>query len=91
MRCIEKKAHIRHIFYDYCMTLRMIVVNDFSYLPKVVVSNGPLKFLSARKNRPLLDLFAKFRRSSLACARRIFEIAHKLEFLLKFSRLFEIL
>ena len=37
-----------------------------SWLTRLGVSNGPLKFSSARRIRPLLDLLAKFRQV-LAC------------------------
>ena len=51
--------------------------------------NGPLKFLTARKILPLLDLLAKFKRV-LACSRvtNIFAVARMLAFL---SVLLEIL
>ena len=45
------------------------------------VMNGPLKFLTARKILPLLDLLAKFKRVSLARAPKIFAAARMVAFL----------
>ena len=51
--------------------------------------NGPLKFLTARKILPLLDLLAKCKRVlACSCSRQIFAVARKLAFL---SVLLEIL
>ena len=43
--------------------------------------NGPLKFLTARKILPLLDLLANLNECSLAGAPQIFAVARKLTFL----------
>ena len=45
------------------------------------VMNGPLKFLTARKILPLLNLLAKFKECSLTRAPKIFAAARMLAFL----------